>query len=252
MKLTIDKTQRIWASSKTSPTRKAIRNTELRDLVYDAWAMSLSSSGFDRINDMPCSGGPGGPELRGSGQAAHLNGVARIGVSIAQGLRDEVGHFPGRPGRGDRRRTVPRSRQGLGVRPRQHRQIERPSHHRLAVAAPPAVRRLRRPDGRPAGADRPHRRHPLGGGTAHHPQPRRRDRIHSRRDVLAGPGQWRTARRLAPAIHSSLLTSHYPLSPCWRRAAVSAYTAEHPTGEVKEWSSYPLSYRESTTATGPT
>ena len=42
---------------------------------------------------MPCSGGPGTPELKGRGQAAHLNGVARIGVSIAQGLKEEVSHF---------------------------------------------------------------------------------------------------------------------------------------------------------------
>ena len=92
MKLTIDSTQRLGVIEDL-PYAKAIRNTELRELVYDAWAMSLSSSSFDRINDMPCSGGPGGPELVGRGQAAHLNGVAKIGVSIAQGLKDEVGHF---------------------------------------------------------------------------------------------------------------------------------------------------------------
>ena len=92
MKLTIDRTQRLGVIEDL-PYATAIKDNELRELVYDAWAMSLSSSGFDRINDMPCSGGPGTPELRGRGQAAHLNGVARIGVSIAQGLRDEVGHF---------------------------------------------------------------------------------------------------------------------------------------------------------------
>ena len=92
MKLTIDSTQRLGVIEDL-PYAKAIRDTELRELVYDAWAMSLSSSSFDRINDMPCSGGPGGPELVGRGQAAHLNGVAKIGVSIAQGLKDEVGHF---------------------------------------------------------------------------------------------------------------------------------------------------------------
>ncbi len=92
MKLTIDSTQRLGVIEDL-PYAKAIKDAELRELVYDAWAMSLSSSGFDRINDIPCSGGPGGPELKGRGQEAHLNGVARIGVSIAQGLTDEVGHF---------------------------------------------------------------------------------------------------------------------------------------------------------------
>ena len=92
MKLTIDKTQRLGVIEDL-PYAKAIKDTELRELVYDAWAMSLSSSSFDRINDMPCSGGPDGPQLPGRGQAAHLNGVARIGVGIAQGLTDEVGRF---------------------------------------------------------------------------------------------------------------------------------------------------------------
>ncbi len=92
MKLRIDSTQRLGVIEDLTYAT-AITDAELRELVYDAWAMSLSSSGFDRINDIPCSGGPGGPELKGRGQAAHLNGVARIGVSIAQGLTDEVGHF---------------------------------------------------------------------------------------------------------------------------------------------------------------
>jgi 23S rRNA maturation-related 3'-5' exoribonuclease YhaM len=92
MKLNIDKQQRLGVIEDL-PYAKAIKNEELRELVYDAWAMSLSSSSFESINDMPCSPGPGGPELKGKGQAAHLNGVARIGVSIAHGLKDEVGDF---------------------------------------------------------------------------------------------------------------------------------------------------------------
>jgi 23S rRNA maturation-related 3'-5' exoribonuclease YhaM len=92
MKLSIDKVQRLGVIEDL-PYAKTIKNEELRELVYDAWAMSLSSSSFARINDMPCSPGPGASELKGRGQAAHLNGVARIGVSIAQGLKDEVGQF---------------------------------------------------------------------------------------------------------------------------------------------------------------
>jgi len=55
--------------------------------------MSLSSSSFGRVNDMACSGGPGGPELKGRGQAAHLDGVARIGAAIARALKEEVPQF---------------------------------------------------------------------------------------------------------------------------------------------------------------
>ena len=55
--------------------------------------MSLSSSSFGRVNDMACSGGPGGPELKGRGQAAHLDGVAWIGAAIARALKEEVPQF---------------------------------------------------------------------------------------------------------------------------------------------------------------
>ena len=69
MKLSIDKVQRLGVIEDL-PYAKTIKNEELRELVYDAWAMSLSSSGFERINDMPCSPGPGASELKGRGQAA--------------------------------------------------------------------------------------------------------------------------------------------------------------------------------------
>ena len=96
MKLRIDRAQRLGVVEDL-PYATTIRDTELRELVYDAWAMSLSSSGFDRINDMPCSGGPGGPELKGRGQAAHLNGVARIGRVHSAGTHRRGGPLQSRP-----------------------------------------------------------------------------------------------------------------------------------------------------------
>ena len=92
MKLTIDEKQR-QGVIEDLPFAKAIKNDELREQVYDAWAMSLSSSSFGGINDMACSGGPGRPELKGRGQAAHLEGVARIGTAIARALKEEVPQF---------------------------------------------------------------------------------------------------------------------------------------------------------------
>ena len=92
MELTIDEKQR-QGVIEDLPYAEAIKNDELREQVYDAWAMSLSSSSFGRINDMACSGGPGGPELKGRGQAAHLDGVARIGAAIARALKEEVPQF---------------------------------------------------------------------------------------------------------------------------------------------------------------
>ena len=196
MKLTIDSTQRLGVIEDL-PYAKAIRNTELRELVYDAWAMSLSSSSFDRINDMPCSGGPGGPELVGRGQAAHLNGVARIGVSIAQGLKDEVGHF-----QVDMDEVIAGGLcHDLGKAweydPRQYREVERPSHHRRAVYAPSGVRGIRSPDSRPARADRAHCWRPLGRRREHHQEPGGRDNRDRRRDVLEGPRERQAFGRLA-------------------------------------------------------
>ena len=92
MELTIDQKQR-QGVIEDLPYAEAIKNDELREQVYDAWAMSLSSSSFGRINDMACSAGPGGPELKGRGQAAHLDGVARIGAAIARALKEEVPQF---------------------------------------------------------------------------------------------------------------------------------------------------------------
>ncbi len=92
MNLTIDQKQR-QTVIEDLPYAKAIENDDLREHVYDAWAMSLSSSSFERINDMACSGGPGGPELKGRGQAAHLDGVARIGAAIARAMKEEVPQF---------------------------------------------------------------------------------------------------------------------------------------------------------------
>lgn len=92
MKLTIDKAIRKGVIEDL-PYADNIKDTELRERVYDAWAMSLSSSGFRRINDMKCDPTPGYAELKNRGQAAHLNGVARIGVAMANGLKDEVPEF---------------------------------------------------------------------------------------------------------------------------------------------------------------
>lgn len=92
MKLTIDKAIREGVIEDL-PYADNIKDAELRERVYDAWAMALSSSGFRRINDMKCDPTPGYAELKNRGQAAHLNGVARIGVAMANGLKDEVPQF---------------------------------------------------------------------------------------------------------------------------------------------------------------
>ena len=59
MRRSFDRTQRLGIIVDV-PYGLAIKNAELRVLVYDAWAMSLSSSSFERTNDRPCSAYPGG------------------------------------------------------------------------------------------------------------------------------------------------------------------------------------------------
>ena len=75
------------------PEAKEIKNQELREQVYDSWAMSLSESEFRKIEDIPASGNPDTPILKKGTQADHLRGVARIAVSIARELKDIVGDF---------------------------------------------------------------------------------------------------------------------------------------------------------------
>lgn len=75
------------------PEAKKIVDAGLRDLVYDAWALSLSTSGYKRIEEIRASGGPDSPPLTGGTQADHLNGVARIAVAIAKELQGTVSGF---------------------------------------------------------------------------------------------------------------------------------------------------------------
>ena len=75
------------------PEAEQIGNQELRERVYDAWAMSLSASGFARIEDIPPSGGPDTPPLKGGTQADHLRSVARLSVAIAKELQGTLEGF---------------------------------------------------------------------------------------------------------------------------------------------------------------
>ena len=73
------------------PEAKEIRNAELRERVYDAWAMSLATSGFSRIEEIPPSGVPDSPPMKRGTQADHLRSVARISFAIAKELKDNFG-----------------------------------------------------------------------------------------------------------------------------------------------------------------
>ncbi len=75
------------------PEAKQIKNQEIREKVYDAWAVSLATSGYKKIEDIPASGNPGTPVMRTGTQADHLRSVARLAAVIAKELADTFPQF---------------------------------------------------------------------------------------------------------------------------------------------------------------
>ncbi len=78
---------------KALPEAKQIENQEIRERVYDAWAVSLATSGYKKIEDIPASGNPGTPVMRTGTQADHLRSVARLSAVIAKELTDTFPQF---------------------------------------------------------------------------------------------------------------------------------------------------------------
>lgn len=75
------------------PEAKEIKDVELRQKVYDAWAMSLAESGYSRIEDIPASGNPDSPAMKTGTQADHLRSVAKMSAAIAKELKDTFDEF---------------------------------------------------------------------------------------------------------------------------------------------------------------
>ena len=75
------------------PEAALIQDRELREKVYDAWAMSLATSGFARIEDIPASGNPDTPPMKVGTQADHLRSVARIAAAMAKELKENFQGF---------------------------------------------------------------------------------------------------------------------------------------------------------------
>ncbi len=78
---------------KALPEAKQIKNQEIREKVYDAWAVSLATSGYKKIEDIPASGNPGTPVMKTGTQADHLRSVARLSAVIARELADTFPQF---------------------------------------------------------------------------------------------------------------------------------------------------------------
>ena len=73
---------------KSLPEAEGIRNRELREKVYDAWAFSLQENGFSRIEEMELSGTPGHLVAEKGTQADHLRGVTRLAKLMASEMAE--------------------------------------------------------------------------------------------------------------------------------------------------------------------
>ncbi len=73
------------------PEVDQIADVHLREQVIDAWALSLSTSEFQRIEDIPASGNPGSPTMTHGTQTDHIRGVTRLAMAIADTMEAQVG-----------------------------------------------------------------------------------------------------------------------------------------------------------------
>lgn len=69
------------------PEISNIKNSELRTLTIEAWAVSLATSNFDRISSIPGAAFPGMAVLKTGGQDVHIRGVTRLALDIAAEMR---------------------------------------------------------------------------------------------------------------------------------------------------------------------
>jgi putative nucleotidyltransferase with HDIG domain len=73
------------------PEVNQIADARLREQVVDAWALSLSRSEFQRIEDIPASGNPGSPAMTRGTQTDHIRGVTRLALAIADTMEAQLG-----------------------------------------------------------------------------------------------------------------------------------------------------------------
>jgi putative nucleotidyltransferase with HDIG domain len=75
------------------PEIAEIRNSELREKVVEAWALALSQTEFQRIEEIRSSGNPKSPAMKRGSQADHLRGVTRMALALAEQLEQVIGPF---------------------------------------------------------------------------------------------------------------------------------------------------------------
>ena len=76
---------------KSLPELAEIQDRELREKVVEAWALALSETEFEHIEDIPPSGTLHGPYMKEPyTQADHMRGTATIALGMAEGLERVV------------------------------------------------------------------------------------------------------------------------------------------------------------------
>lgn len=73
------------------PEIEMIKDDELRNKVVEAWAVALSQTEYERIEDMSSGGVPGSPEHLQHSQAHHLRGTAMIALGMAEQVEKVLG-----------------------------------------------------------------------------------------------------------------------------------------------------------------
>jgi putative nucleotidyltransferase with HDIG domain len=74
------------------PELELISDGQLREKCIDAWALALSQTEFERIEDIPPTGTPTSPYLKPPlTQADHLRGTATIALGMVDGLEQIAG-----------------------------------------------------------------------------------------------------------------------------------------------------------------
>jgi putative nucleotidyltransferase with HDIG domain len=75
------------------PEIEQIQDEELQLRVVDAQALALSYTEYNRIEEIPPEGIPGGPAQKKGTQADHYRGVALMALGLADGLEKIVGEI---------------------------------------------------------------------------------------------------------------------------------------------------------------
>ncbi len=75
------------------PEVQEIHDATLREKVITVWALALSETEFERIEEIRASGFPDSEPITGGTQSDHLRGVARMAIGIADALEATVPGF---------------------------------------------------------------------------------------------------------------------------------------------------------------